>query len=111
MLKNAQTDEMKTLSGCINSLVREGYTDELKAEDKGMIIISSGKVYQPADVKIVDFYRFEGASNPDDNAILYAIETNDGVKATLIDAYGTYADERVGKFIVGVNDIEKKTSS
>ncbi len=78
MIKNAQTDEMTTLSGCINKLVREGYTDELKPADNGMILVSSKKLYKPGDVKITNFYRFEGASNPDDNAILYAIETNDG---------------------------------
>lgn len=110
MIQNAQTDDMKTLSGCINSLVREGYTDELKPDENGMILISSGKLYQPKEVRIADFFRFEGASNPDDNAILYAIETKDGAKATLTDAYGTYADERVAKFIVAVEEIEKKTS-
>jgi len=108
MIKNAQTDEMTTLSGCINKLVREGYTDELKPADNGMILVSSKKLYKPGDVKITNFYRFEGASNPDDNAILYAIETNDGVKATLTDAYGAYADARVGKFVVEVEEIEKK---
>ncbi len=111
MIKNAQTDEMTTLSGCMNKLIREGYTDELKPADNGMISVSSKKLYKPEDVKIVNFYRFEGASNPDDSAILYAIETNDGVKAMITDAYGAYADERIGKFIVEVEEIEKKATS
>lgn len=111
MIKNAHTDEMTTLSGCMNKLTREGYTDELKPTEHGMELVSSKKMYTPDDVKIVNFYRFEGASNPDDNAILYAIETSDGVKAMITDAYGAYADARIGKFIVEVEEIEKKKSS
>ncbi len=111
MIKNAQTDEMTTLSGCINKLMQEGYTDELKPAEQGMLSVASQKLYKPEDVKIVNFYRFEGASNPDDNAILYAIETSDGSKAMITDAYGAYADERIGKFIVAVEEIEKKQSA
>jgi hypothetical protein len=47
----------------------------------------------------VKHYRFEGISNPDDNEILYAIETDDGVKGTLVDAYGMYADSNVASFM------------
>jgi hypothetical protein len=31
-------------------------------------------------------------SNPDDNSVLFAIESNDGLKGTLLDAYGVYAE-------------------
>jgi hypothetical protein len=32
--------------------------------------------------------RFEGMSDPDDNAILYAISTKNGRKGILVDGYG-----------------------
>ena len=41
-------------------------------------------------------------------AILYAIETFDGRKGTLIDAYGYYACEEVGDFMIAVEEIHKK---
>ena len=53
-------------------------------------------------------YRFEGQSDPADNAIMYVVETGDGVKGTLIDAYGAYADENVNKFMSEVEEISKK---
>jgi len=59
-------------------------------------------------VHIVNFYRFEGASSADDMAILYIIETGHGIKGTLVDAYGTYADNRISEFINAVHDIHKK---
>jgi hypothetical protein len=58
-------------------------------------------------VKAVNFYRFEGISNPDDMSILYAIETSDGRRGTLVDAYGFYSDDETGEFINQV-EINKK---
>jgi mannose/fructose-specific phosphotransferase system component IIA len=66
------------------------------------------KTYKPDEVKIIDFYRFEGQSDPADNAIMYVIEANDGDKGTLIDAYGAYADENVNRFISKVKNINKQ---
>ena len=43
-------------------------------------------------------------------SILYAIETVDGQKGTLIDAYGNYSDDATGEFMQDV-DINKKVSS
>lgn len=40
-------------------------------------------------------------------SILYAIETVDGTKGTLSDAYGLYADEQTGDFMKEV-EIHKK---
>lgn len=65
------------------------------------------KIFQPAEVEILHFYRFEGESNPADSAILYAIETNDGERGTLIDAYGPYNDSQVTNFIKQVEEIHK----
>ena len=56
----------------------------------------------------MNFFRFEGESDPDDNAILYVIETNDGTKGTLIDAYGVYNDAKVTQFMKEVESIHKK---
>ena len=72
-----------------------------------MLALSTGKKYSPDKVEIVNFFRFEGASDPADNAILYAIKTKDGTKGTLTDAYGPYADPHISKFMKQVEDISK----
>lgn len=109
MQQNSSTDDMRTLSDCINKLVKNGYTENFKVTDHGLFSVVNEKDYRPEEVQIKNFYRFEGASDPDDNSILYAIETKDGLKGTLSDAYGLYADPRVGKFIKQVEDISKVT--
>jgi hypothetical protein len=50
-------------------------------------------------VEIVEAWRFEGISDPDDMAIFYAIETRTGVRGTLADAFGVYADPSLTEFI------------
>ena len=99
---------MKSLSACITKMIGDGFTDDFKAIPEGLKSLRTERIYQPSDVRIVNFFRFEGASNPDDMSILYAIETNDGIKGTLVDAYGTYADADVNNFIVEVENINKK---
>ncbi len=101
---------MKSLSSCVNRLVSDGYTDDYKVTEEGLVSLKNNdKTYQPADVNVVNFFRFEGVSDPDDMAILYAIETTDGNRGTLIDAYGTYSDSNINNFILEVDKMRKKT--
>jgi hypothetical protein len=104
----SHADNMSTLSECVNTAVRAGYTDNMKMTKLGLYSCSRDKVYNPAQVEIISFYRFEGPSDPADNSIMFVIETDDGDKGTLIDAYGAYADEHVNKFIAEVEKINKK---
>ncbi len=102
-----EKEEMKSLSSCLNSLLAEGFKTQFRALENGLKSLTTEKIFQPDEVKIVNFYRFEGESDPADNAILYAIETNDGEKGTLTDSYGPYSDSNVTKFIQQVKDIHK----
>ncbi len=108
-IENDSTPEMKTLSECINKAVAKGYTENFKVTGKGLVLENDEKCYLPDSVAISDFERFEGYSDPQDNAILYIIQTEDGTKGTLIDSYGAYADATISKFIKQVEDIQKKS--
>src|SRR6186997_624918 len=109
MKTNSSTEDMKTLATSVNKLVENGFRENFKVGEKGLFSEQQDCCYAPEEVHVKDFFRFEGASDPADNSILYAIETNDGTKGTLIDAYGSYNDPLIGKFIKQVEDIEKKT--
>jgi hypothetical protein len=110
MIKDAKLSDMKTLASCINKLVLDGYTEDFKVGEKGLCSLHQQKDYRPEEIHIRDFFRFEGASDPADNSILYAIETSDGTKGTLTDAYGPYSDPQVTKFMAQVEDINKKNA-
>src|SRR6476660_6300114 len=109
MITHATTEDMRTMASCVNKLVLDGYVESFKVTDKGLFSQEKNKHYKPEEVRIINFFRFEGASDPADNSILYAIETNDGAKGTLTDAYGPYGDLEVNKFIREVEDMVKKT--
>lgn len=107
---NDRITNMTSLAECLEHLQEKGFTEQFRIE--GLELHSSGtdnKVYRPADVKAVNFFRFEGISDPDDTAILYALETNDGKKGTLVDAYGAYADPDVDEFVKTM-EIHKKVN-
>jgi hypothetical protein len=101
---------LKTLASCMNTLQADGFKENFMIKDGAMKALDTGKSYSPSEVKILNFYRFEGESDPADNAILYALETNDGIRGLLSDAYGPYADVKVSKFMTEVEDIMKKTN-
>jgi len=111
-IKNAndRTTYMAELGRCLAKLAVKGFNDQYKMLDGKLYCLTSGHSFVADDIKAVNFYRFEGVSNPDDMAILYAIETNDGRKGTLIDAYGYYADTQLGDFMKSV-EIHKKVTA
>jgi hypothetical protein len=99
---------MKSLSSCSNKMREMGYKEDFQIDKKGLSTFGGSKAYKPEEVKIVNFYRFEGVSDPGDNTIMYVIETADGLKGTLVDGYGAYASDDVSKFIVQVEEIQKQ---
>lgn len=104
-------DSMKTLSSCTRKLSSEGYVTQFKAHRNGIESLETHEIFGPSDVKITNFYRFEGESDPSDNAILYAIETNSGEKGTLTVAYGVYTDLKVSEFVKQVEEIQKANTT
>ena len=108
MTSSNNRDDMKTLAPVLNKIVKDGYEENFKVTDKGLQSLETEKIYKPDEVQVVNFFRFEGASDPSDSAILYIIETTDGAKGSLTDAYGMYADPEIDKFIKDVENISKK---
>jgi hypothetical protein len=100
-------EQERSLVNVTNTLKKNGYTEDFLVSEEGMCTMNSKEIYQPEDVTIVDFYRFEGITNPEDMSILYAIETSDGRKGTISNSYGPYADAHTDEFLKKVEDIGK----
>jgi hypothetical protein len=98
---------MNNEENLLKKLEKHGYNEQFRVEKDKLVSLTTTKKYKSADVKAVNFYRFEGISDPDDMSILYAIETGDGAKGTLTDAYGMYSDDDTGAFMKKV-ETEKK---
>ncbi len=103
---------LKSMASIVNKMVLEGYDDDFKISEDGEYLCSlkTEKQYKPDQINIVNFFRFEGQSDPNDMSIMYVIETTDGLKGTLVDAYGPYSDRKLGEYMTRVENIHKKTA-
>jgi len=95
-----------TLAGTIDELARRGFTEHFVLVNGRLRAVDTGKSFAADQVMIAEHHRFEGVSDPDDMAILYAIETRSGIRGTLTDAFGVYSDPMVGAFIEDVRNVE-----
>jgi hypothetical protein len=89
--KPDQKIEMTTLSSILEKLRVKKIDNEFRMTPEGFTAGNS-KFYKPEELRIIRTYRFEGESNPEDNAVIYLIEANDGLIGYSIDAYGAYTD-------------------
>lgn len=97
--------EERSLVNVLARLKKDGYTHDFSVNEEGALCSMDGKEsFTVEQVRLVDHYRFEGESNPDDMSILYAVEAANGVKGTISNSYGPYADEKVDAFIKQVED-------
>lgn len=81
-----------TVSEALNDLKKRGYKEDFNLQPHCLHIPALDVQLHPEDFNIDEFHRFEGMSNPDDNAIVFAISSKNGLKGTLVDAYGMYAE-------------------
>lgn len=81
-----------TLSEAINDLQVNEYPYNFNLKPECLECASLKIELRPEDFKVDKIYRFEGMSSTDDNSILYAISSKDGIKGLLVDAYGVYAE-------------------
>ncbi len=100
--------ETPTLADVMDDLARRGFTEHFTAAPGGLHAVESGKTFLADQVTIAEYHRFEGVSDPGDMAIVYAIEARGGVRGTLADAFGVYADPRVGAVM---KDVALRTNS
>jgi hypothetical protein len=105
--KGRRIIRMLTEAGAIDVLARRGFTENLSVVADHLRNVETGEKFRSRDVVVREYRRFEGVSDPDDTAIVYAIETRSGTRGTVIDAYGVYADPAVSAFMASV-PIERK---
>ena len=97
---------MTTVSEVLAHLKREGYTADFNLAARHLACAGSAVELHPTEFVVDKHYRFEGLSDPGDEAVVYAISSaRHGLKGTLVNGYGIYsealADELFGDLLVG----------
>lgn len=65
---------------------KEGYTLDFNLEEN--CIVCNGSKFEAEEFTIAGVFRYEGDSNPSDQSMVLAIESNTGLKGTLVMGYG-----------------------
>lgn len=89
---------MTTLSQVLNSLREQGYTIDFNL---GPDALHGNELYlSPDDFEVDRHYRFEGMTDPGDEAVVYAISSaKHNLKGVLVNGYGIYDDPETSKIV------------
>ena len=79
-----------TVTEAVNGLKKRGFSLDFNLKEN--CLVCHERKFNPEDFEIVEVYRFEGNTDPADEAIVYAIQSVDGTKGVLVNGYGPSAD-------------------
>ena len=83
----------------LEDLRQRGFTEDFNLKEN--CIICNDQKINADEFEIKEVYRFEGNSDPGDEAIVLGIESSSGIKGVLVNGYG-YSSEPMG------DEIERK---
>lgn len=79
-----------TMSQAITGLKERGFDMDFNLQEN--CLVCNNERLDVKDFEIVEVYRFEGDSNPDDSSVVYGIQSNTGMKGLLVSGYGISAE-------------------
>ena len=88
-----------TLAETLADLADRGVAAAVAGAGDGLRAAGTLRTFRAEDLTIREFHRFEGISDPDDMSIVYAIESRDGTRGTLVDAFGVYSNPAVTRVL------------
>jgi hypothetical protein len=79
-----------TVSDALDELKKKGYTLDFNLEEN--CLVCGNTQLQAEDFVIREVYRYEGDTDPADEATVYGIESHKGEKGVLVTGYGANSD-------------------
>lgn len=80
---------METLSEALARLEKRGFRQSLRATPAGELEVAGEPPILPETLVIEETVRFEGCSDPEDEAVLFALRSGDGgVRGTFVAMFG-----------------------
>ena len=91
-----------TVTEALKDLKLRGFNIDFNIAFDKIICTDNKLCLNPNEFEITEVYRFEGATDPGDESVVYAIESKDArpegsvkwgtIKGTMMSAYGMYAE-------------------
>lgn len=79
-----------TVSEAVNGLKKRGYTTDFNLAEN--CVVCHTDRFDPGQFEIVETHRFEGQTDPADEAVVYAISSTSGMQGVLVTGYGISAE-------------------
>jgi hypothetical protein len=79
-----------TVTEAVEGLHSRGFDVDFNLKEN--CLVCHDKTIDINNFEIMEVYRFEGPSDPSDEAVVYAIQSLDGIKGVLVNGYGISAD-------------------
>lgn len=89
----------ETVTEAVQALKARGYAIAFEPVHAGLFDPQRGTIVDAPALRLVEFHRFEGETDPDDMAVVYVFEVRDGRRGYVIDAYGPHADPLLGELL------------
>jgi hypothetical protein len=105
---------LESMSAALGRLAARGFTHELRADAGRLRDVETGEQHDPELLAIAETVRFEGESDPDEQAILLALESPSGRPlGTYATAYGPVAPPEDAEILrrIGAKRARPRTTS
>ncbi len=86
-----------TVSEATRGLQKRGYNIDFNLKKDCLLSKDPELTLNSHEFEITEVYRFEGNTDPADEAVVYAIESKDGQKGVLVNGYGPEANTAAGE--------------
>lgn len=98
---------MSTVSEVLNHLKENGYSVDFNLDDNCLICHGNSLKIHPEEFVVDKVYRFEGITDPGDEAVVYAISSlKHNIKGVLVNGYGIYAEAMADEMIKALSPTE-----
>src|SRR4030095_6605743 len=82
----------ESLIDALSDLRKKGYEADFSTSADCLYCGDLDIRLNPEEFHVDEIYRFDRDPNPANNSVIYAITSSTGVKGTLVDSYGAYAE-------------------
>jgi len=101
----------RSLSEIVDRLTKSGYTDTFRGEAGGIRAAQAGHLHAPEDLVIDSIDRFEGVTDPEEEAIVLAISSRtDGCRGTYVSPYGKNMPATDARLIARIPDGRRRSA-
>jgi hypothetical protein len=99
-----------TITEAVSDLKKRGYIHDFNIRNNRLSCDHLDKQFGHEEFEIKEVYRFEGPSDPADEAVVFAIEAPSGALGILVNGYGAYTDDDNTEFVKQLHERVKLTS-